>query len=402
MLVETKASDLKDRIKMISNSLGQKADGECLVTASKTDGLTLEGFKDGTYLKCTLPAEVHQEGEVVVKSAYLTSLRLGAKVRLTLNNNWLDFQSGSFQGHVETSQDVDRFKASRPAEIIPTPFNLAAEDFVECTKRAFLQPTLVGQPYGIRCQLYGDEQNVESPVTLALSSIESNVRAVIAKKQLPIVLQREPGTSHTFMDVMLPPILWSIVSKVKGPIQIGTDGKVFHLLSAAVDLYQPLLAFEAQDIEMWIEQLQKPPSVFSGELHADVQTFLGGINQATSVVVSVGAPVQEITLDCVATAEVLKIDVRAASGEATSELPLTAGPQGELKMQLGARHMTESLGLLGSGSAEVKVWSNPAAVLVYSGPKPEEIAAETDPEKQNQLRGQMQTYYIIPQIAKDS
>jgi len=399
MLVETKSSLLRDRIKVLTSALGLKVEDECLITAKKDVGLILEGFMNGTYLKCTIEAEVHQEGEVAIKPAYLKALKLGSTVTLKLNKSWLDFKSGKFQGHVETSQDIERFKSSRPLEVIPTPYNLACEDFVACMKRAFLQPTIVGQPYGIRCQLYGDEKDITVPVTLAISSIESSVRAALVKKQLPNYVARLPEETHNFMDVMLPPIVWSIVNKIKGPIQIGTDGKAFRLFSTTFDLHQPLLGLTPQDIDGWLQQL---PKKNAGILEAEVPTLLEGINQATSVVVTIGSAAQEVTLNCVAKDDNLTIDVSASSGEATSHIPLEQCPKKELSLRLGARHITESLGLLGGGSVEVTVWSKPSAVLVYSGPKKEDIDNETDPQKKAALMGEIQTSYIIPQIAQDS
>jgi hypothetical protein len=394
MLVETEAAKLREALKTLTTVLAQKVDGECLVTAKKDKGLIIEGFRDGTHLKCTLPAEVYQEGEVVVKAAYLTALKIRDKVTLQLNNTWLEFTSGKLRGHVETSQDIERFKASRPVTVINTPFDLACEDLIAAMKRAFLQPTLVGQQYGIRCQLLGDPEDETLPATLVMSSIESRVRAVLVKKPLPITFPRGENGSHVFMDVMLPPVVWSIVSKIKGPIQIGTDGKAFRLVSARFDLYQPLLNIAMEDIEEWLSVL--PQDQITGIFNADVPTMLEGITQAASVVVTVGTMAQEVSLECTAQGDNLKVEVSATSGEATSDIPLENGPEGKLRFRLGSRHITESLGLLATGNAEVKVWTQPSAVLVYSGPHQNSSDSE---EETKRKAYEMKTYYVIPQTA---
>lgn len=307
--------------------------------------LIVEAGQNGVYLKQRVPAQILEQGEVVINSTYVTALQLSEKLELeSKSGSALKFTSGSLSGTLEVHQSTQRIIDQRPFEDIEIKAQLSKDVITRAIAKANFNSALAQTQEGLRVKI--DDH-------IAISTTDS-FRASLFKDRLP--------ANKANMDFMIKPTVLSLaVSKIEEQeVWLGLHKGTIKIASPSFEFYHPTIQTEPTDVESWLMSMDHNDKI--GDITANVQDVLRTMNAVTSIS---GASASEVKLICTVKGTQLTVEVGAAHGSAKALLELTESTCGSHTATLHSKYTTEMLSLLKDGIVKISFYTD--FIILNSG-----------------------------------
>lgn len=311
-----------------------------LYTDKQKDCLIMEAGQNGVFLKQKIPATIFAEGELVINSSYLSSLKLSESLDLTATTpTTLKFKSGKLSGTLETHQASQVIKDQRPLVTIDTPIHISKDILAKAIHRTNFSSGLVQTQEGLR---------VKIDTHIALSTTDQ-YRVALYKEEMPL---KNEGIDF----VIKPSTIALAVSKIKEPeVWIGLHKGTIKLASPTFEFYQPAIQTEPTDVEEWLKDLD--PNDQLGEIVVDIKNLLNTIQEVTSICGS-GSSVNDVRLKCKVTNKNMVIAVNTPHGNAETGLDLDESDISFQEFLLHNKYTLEMLSLIKEGTIKAAVYDS--------------------------------------------
>lgn len=348
MKVTVNSSDMKQATGAVSALIPEPQ--VYLYTDTSTNTLVMEAGQSGIFLKQRLPAQIEEEGELVINSTYLGNLKLGDTLHLSTESaSTLNFKSGNLKGKLETHQASQSIKDQRPLEDISTPLHITKDLLVKAISKTNFSTGLVQTQEGLRVK-------IDSHMSLSTTD------------QYRIALYREemPPVNNPSIDFVIKPATMSLaVSKIKeSEVWLGLKKGTIKIASPTFEFYQPAIQTEPTDVEGWLTDLDEDE--LKGVFKTTVTAMLNAVQEVTSIAGS-GSVNNEIKLKCRIGGNKLVINVDTVHGDAENTLELQECDIENCEVTLHNKYTTEMLSLIKDGEVEVSLYDSFLVVRALEG-----------------------------------